>query len=653
MKSFVALLLLAGLAAFADEPEIVYNNLGVSAGGAFATPVQLHRDTYAAWLAEPDYNTWTNYTNGSMPVACRPKIVRLTWGEADRSLVFTNLCPGATYGWSVRKLDGTTLAGSFTTESAAPRWISAPVNSGKGEYVMNMRDLGGWEVEGGNGRRTNFGVFYRSAMLDRYFMSKEKYRVGCPLSHELGIRSELDLRSEAPVTNAPAASILDEVYFFTTNVNTIVKTGVGFTAAPCDDAGTMRYYRVAFSDGIYDHVGSAARELRDAFHVLGRKASHPVLFHCAGGRDRTGLLAFLLEALVGVREDDLFRDHLSIVFGKQGKMWASRVDGYLRDLYTAKDGAAFRFGGYGDSLAGHVRAYLEWCGVTAEEIAAVTDALTGETPDQVLARVDAYEAAHGFRTVWYVNSRTGATGAVHRVAAGAAPHDPAFLNEDGKDPSRYRVDTPYFAGWGEEHPVDAGNTVKLAILRDAGLPKKAADGDTFEPLAPGASASSIPGWSGSGTVVNEMPVPEAGYPAPAATHTNVLAIAGSATRAFGRTDTGMTRYEMLFKVELPLGELSAPASDALLQLSVDKDGYLLVGQNGAWVRVDERAWNEGDWVRLRLEEREGRCLITVDGSLSPVRPVLASPLTEMEFTATALDDLLQQSLNTGLHFLVQ
>lgn len=645
--------LFASLMAFADEPEIVYNDIDVSSGGALAEPVRLHRDTYAAWLAEPDYNTWTNYTNGSKPVACRPKIVRLAWGEEGRSLVYTNLCPGTTYAWSVRKLSGETLTGCFTTESAAPRWISAPVNTGKGDYVMNMRDLGGWEVAGGNGRRTNFGVFYRSAMLDRFFMSKEKYRLGCPLSNELRIKTELDLRGEAPVTNAPAASILDEVYFFTTNVNTIVKTGVGFTAAPCDDTGTMRYYRVAFADGIYDHVGSGARELRDAFHVLGQKANHPVIFHCAGGRDRTGLLAFLIEALVGVREDDLFRDHLSIVFGKQGQMWASRVDGYLRDLYTAKDGAAFRFGGYGDSLAGHVRAYLEWCGVTTAELAAVTEALTGETPDQVLARVDAEEAARGFRTVWYVNPLTGATGAVHRVAAGVAPHDPVMLDPDGKDPVRYCVNTPLFAGWGAERRVDAGNAVKSAILRDGALPAKAVDGDTFEPFAPGTPAASIPGWTGGGAVVNETPDASAGFPADAATHTNVLAIAGRATRTFGRAGQEPSRYEMLFKVERTEGDLDAPAPDARLQFAVDANGYLVVWQDGAWVRIDPRARAAGEWVRLRLEEREGRCRITVDGVLSPVRPALDASVREMEFSSTALDDLVQQSLKTGIRFLLR
>jgi len=266
MKSFSFLLCLALAATVrADEPDVVYNDLDVSAGGAWAEPVRLHRDTYAAWLAETDYNTWTNYT------------------------------------------DGTTVTGSFTTADAEPRWLSSPIfgwtEGGKETYTMNFRDLGGWELAGGNGRRTNFNVFFRSGHLDRHFYYRD-CRKGCPLSHEFHLKTELELRGDFPVTNAPAARIDDEVYYFTTNRNSIVKTGVGFTTSPCDDSGTIRYYRVGFSDGIKTSLGSATTELRDAFRVLGKKANHPVVFHCAGGRDRTGLLAFLVEALVGLREID-------------------------------------------------------------------------------------------------------------------------------------------------------------------------------------------------------------------------------------------------------------------------------------------------------------------------------------------------------------
>ena len=41
-----------------------------------------------------------------------------------------------------------------------------------------------------------------------------------------------------------------------------------------------------------------------------------VFFHCAGGADRTGSLAFLIEALLGVSESDLSKDYELTTFGR-------------------------------------------------------------------------------------------------------------------------------------------------------------------------------------------------------------------------------------------------------------------------------------------------------------------------------------------------
>ena len=47
--------------------------------------------------------------------------------------------------------------------------------------------------------------------------------------------------------------------------------------------------------------------IRDIIGWLGQ--GKPVYFHCIGGADRTGTLAFLIEALVGVSESDLSKDY--------------------------------------------------------------------------------------------------------------------------------------------------------------------------------------------------------------------------------------------------------------------------------------------------------------------------------------------------------
>lgn len=42
--------------------------------------------------------------------------------------------------------------------------------------------------------------------------------------------------------------------------------------------------------------------------------NYPIVFHCIAGADRTGTVAMLLEALLGVPEEELWRDYLTTGF---------------------------------------------------------------------------------------------------------------------------------------------------------------------------------------------------------------------------------------------------------------------------------------------------------------------------------------------------
>ena len=44
-------------------------------------------------------------------------------------------------------------------------------------------------------------------------------------------------------------------------------------------------------------------------HVLD-PASHPVLFHCAAGKDRTGVVAALVLAVLGVHDEQIVADYV-------------------------------------------------------------------------------------------------------------------------------------------------------------------------------------------------------------------------------------------------------------------------------------------------------------------------------------------------------
>jgi protein-tyrosine phosphatase len=64
-----------------------------------------------------------------------------------------------------------------------------------------------------------------------------------------------------------------------------------------------RYLADRFAEVALD----GAVELRQALELIAA-GSEPQVFHCASGKDRTGLLAALVLALLGVAEDDIAAD---------------------------------------------------------------------------------------------------------------------------------------------------------------------------------------------------------------------------------------------------------------------------------------------------------------------------------------------------------
>ena len=54
------------------------------------------------------------------------------------------------------------------------------------------------------------------------------------------------------------------------------------------------------------------------FEVLADENNYPLFFHCSIGTDRTGLISFLVNGLLGVNEEDLYRDYLFSNFGDIG-----------------------------------------------------------------------------------------------------------------------------------------------------------------------------------------------------------------------------------------------------------------------------------------------------------------------------------------------
>ncbi len=417
-------------------------------GGAFASPLQLHTDTLEAWLEDAEIGSFeVEYGADGAHSYELPRIIGVRYGAgADDVLLYTNLCVGTNVAWSAGG-----QSGSFTTKSLAPRTIMASDTV----EVNNVRDLGGWPLVGGNGRTTNQGVVYRGGRLDAFYGASADEKASNLLTAQLGVKTEIDLRGKTDdfkdiaakkkivVANPDAATIEDEAYCYDGDTENT------FTTAPW--LPDLRYYLCGmdFNGNMLNAQDNAAsyaiftNQIRRTFHLLGTPGNLPAYYHCKIGCDRTGIVSMLLLGLCGVDEETVYRDYLASSFAKcdDSARTMNRVDTFFRYLYRGYTTQGdWRGHSYGPSMAAQCRAYLEMCGVTDAELDNITTAMTGETMAQVLARVDAAEAAEGYRTVSFVAyPGSSATNGVRRLAAGEVPTAPV-----SNEPTRSGFT---FAGW--------------------------------------------------------------------------------------------------------------------------------------------------------------------------------------------------------------
>ena len=212
------------------------------------------------------------------------------------SLEIDNLEIACDYKWRVKGVaaDGAQLRaeGTFRTEDIAPRLIHL-------SRVHNMRDLGG--RVGLGGRRVRQGIVYRSAGLNanaRKSKSKDGMVPGAVTLTDksrayakdvLGIRTDLDLRSDKECFGMTGSPLGPEVKW--------IKISSSAYSGMAKDSGKSAFTQV--------------------FRVFLDEKNYPIDFHCIAGADRTGSLAFILNGLLGVDEEELWRDWEVTAFQKE------------------------------------------------------------------------------------------------------------------------------------------------------------------------------------------------------------------------------------------------------------------------------------------------------------------------------------------------
>ena len=248
------------------------------------------------------------------------------------ALLIYHLIPGTQYYYRLNLVLSSgnivSTVGTFRT-AQSPRILSV-------DGIHNVRDIGGWETM--DGQRIQYGLLYRGTELDggvesTYRLTEDGVE---DMIAVLGIRFDMDLRASSD------------------NNGDVLGDGV-----------VHKNYPVA----MYSHILNENNNeiVRSIFADLANKDNYPIYMHCTYGRDRTGTVCYLLEALLGMSDEDLHKEYELSAFKDS---YANLED---FSLFVTRISML-----EGNTTQEKVEGYLLSIGVTNEQIASIREIFLGE-----------------------------------------------------------------------------------------------------------------------------------------------------------------------------------------------------------------------------------------------------------------------------------
>ncbi|MBR0165075.1 MAG: tyrosine-protein phosphatase [Lachnospiraceae bacterium] len=166
---------------------------------------------------------------------------------------------------------------------------------------INFRDLGGYPAAGGLHIRP--GLLYRSAGLS--FMNEEELS----FFRTLGVRYVMDLRTKTETELYPDPVLEDVCFLQHSGLEFANAKEIDFSPAGMSQIGGAGLAQIEKLRLYYNLIPFDNEAFRILFEEI--RAQHaPLLFHCATGKDRTGVFAMVLLLALGVPRQTVLEDYL-------------------------------------------------------------------------------------------------------------------------------------------------------------------------------------------------------------------------------------------------------------------------------------------------------------------------------------------------------
>lgn len=220
------------------------------------------------------------------------------------------------------------------------------------ETTLNTRELGGYQTRYGVDTKKNQMIRSDAPLhpseRDIFWLSRRQ------------ITTVVDVRGERERASAPSP-FANQMSF-------------SYHPVPIEE-GSRAPESVEEVPGSYMKIAGSAN-ISQVFRHMSR-APHGVLFHCAAGKDRTGVLSAIVLMLAGVSEEDIVRDYMMTKECNRERfaLFHKRFPEKDLRIVIPDESYMIRFLQMFRKEYGDVEAYLQSIGISGEETAALRQKL--------------------------------------------------------------------------------------------------------------------------------------------------------------------------------------------------------------------------------------------------------------------------------------